>query len=90
VAGRPASLTPTEYRLLFELCANSGRALTYDQLLQRVWGGGADATGGAGDQQRVRTFIKDLRNKLGDDARNPNYIFTVPGVGYRAGASSVR
>ena len=85
VAGRPARLTPTEYKLMFELCANSGRALTYDQLLQGVWGAGA-----AGDHQRVRTFIKDLRNKLGDDAKNPNYIFTVPGVGYRAGAPSVR
>ena len=85
VAGRPASLTPTEYRLLFELCANSGRALSYDELLHRVWGAGA-----VDGHQRVRTFVKDLRNKLGDDARNPSYIFTVPGVGYRAGASSVR
>ena len=84
VAGRPAKLTPTEYRLLFELCANSGRTLTYEQLLERVWG-----VGTTGDPQRVRTFIKDLRQKLGDDARDPNYIFTVPGIGYRAGTSPV-
>ena len=83
VAGRPARLTPTEYKLLFELCANSGRTLTYDQLLQRVWG-----TGATGEPQRVRTFIKDLRQKLGDDVKNPRYIFTVPGIGYRAGASA--
>ena len=80
VAGRRAKLTPTEYRLLSELCSNAGRTLTYDQLLVRVWGPDA-----AGDPQRLRTFVKDLRSKLGDDARNPSYIFTVSGVGYRVG-----
>ena len=84
IGGRPAKLTPTEYKLLYELCANSGRVRTYDQLLERVWGP-HHPPGTAGDRQRVRTFIKDLRNKLGDDAKNPNYIFTVSGVGYRAG-----
>ena len=81
VAGRAASLTPTEYKLLLELCTNAGRVLTYDQILERVWD-----TSATGDAQRVRTFVKDLRQKLGDDARNPVYIFTEPGVGYRAGA----
>ena len=84
IGGRPAKLTPTEYRLLSELCASSGRVVTYDQLLQRVWGP-EHPPGTAGDRQRVRTFIKDLRSKLGDDAKKPTYIFTVPGVGYRAG-----
>ncbi len=79
VSGRPARLTPTEYKLLYELCSNAGRVLTYDQLLERVWGEGS-----SGDPQRVRTFVKDLRRKLGDDARSPTYILTVPGVGYRA------
>ena len=79
VAGRPAKLTPTEYRLLCELCTNEGRALSYEQLLERVW-----ADDSSSDPQRVRTFVKDLRRKLGDDARNPTYILTVPGVGYRA------
>ena len=80
VAGQAKSLTPTEYKLLLELCTNAGRVLTYDQILERVWG--AAVTGGA---QRVRTCVKDLRQKLGDDARNPAYIFTESGVGYRAG-----
>ena len=83
VAGRPAKLTPTEFRLLSELCANAGRTLTYDELLRRVWGDGA-----SGDPQRIRTFVKDLRQKLGDDVKNPKYVFTVPGVGSRAGAST--
>ena len=80
VAGRAAKLTPTEYRLLLELCTNAGRVLTYDQILERVWGAGS-----RGGPQRVRTFVKDLRQKLGDDARNPVYLFTEPGIGYRIG-----
>ncbi|MCY3663623.1 MAG: ATP-binding protein [bacterium] len=78
VADRPLKLTPTEYKLLFELSSNAGRALTYDQLLERVWGEDL-----VGDAQRVRTFVKELRRKLGDDARSPRYIFTESGVGYR-------
>ena len=80
VAGRAKNLTPTEYRLLLELCTNAGRVLTYDQILERVWG-----TAVTGDAQRVRTCVKDLRQKLGDNARNPAYIFTQSGVGYSAG-----
>ena len=79
VAGQTANLTPTEYKLLSELCINAGRALSYEQLLEAVWGEGS-----SGDAQRVRTFIKDLRAKLGDDARNPTYILTVPNIGYQA------
>ena len=81
VAGQAVNLTPTEYKLLSELCINAGRALSYEQLLERIWGDGA-----GGDAQRVRTFVKDLRAKLGDDARKPTYILTVPSVGYRAAA----
>lgn len=82
VAGQSANLTPTEYRLLLELCNVAGRVLTYDQILERVWDSGA-----RGDARRVRTCVKDLRRKLGDDARNPTYIFTESGVGYRIGTS---
>ena len=78
VAGHPVQLTPTEYKLLFELSTNAGRALTHDQLLQRVWGEDRKA-----DLRVLRSFVKSLRYKLGDDARNPFYIFTEPGVGYR-------
>ncbi|MCY3663621.1 MAG: ATP-binding protein [bacterium] len=81
VADRPLKLTPTEYKLLFELSIDAGRVRTYDQLLERVWGEDSE-----GDAQRVRTTVKDLRRKLGDDARNPSYIFTESGVGYRMAA----
>ncbi len=78
VGGRPARLTATEYRLAVELSVNSGRTMTQDQLLTRVWGASY-----SGDSQLLRTFVKRLRRKLGDSARNPAYIFTDPCVGYR-------
>ncbi len=78
VAGRPVQLTSTEYRLLSDLSTNAGRVMTHDQLLRRVWGPGYE-----GDTQPVRTHVKNLRRKLGDDPRDPTYIFTEPRVGYR-------
>ncbi|MDE0312083.1 MAG: response regulator [Caldilineaceae bacterium] len=78
VAGRPVTLTATEYALLFELSSNAGVVMTHGQLLRRVWGEGK-----SGDAGLVRTIVKRLRHKLGDDAHNPKYIFTEPRVGYR-------
>ncbi len=78
LAGCPVQLTAIEYGLLFELSANAGRVMTYDRLLQRVWG-----LRRSGDSRRVRTAAKQLRRKLGDDANNPTYILNEPRVGYR-------
>ncbi len=78
VAGTPVRLTPTEYKLLSELSTNAGSVVTHDQLLERVWGQEHPA-----DQRLLRSFVKNLRNKLGDDARRPTYIFTESGAGYR-------
>ena len=78
LAGRPVQLTAIEYRLLFELSANAGRVMTYDRLLQLVWG-----LRSSGDSRRVRTAVEQPRRKLGDDASNSTYILNEPGVGYR-------
>ena len=78
VAGRPARLTPTEYRLLCELSYNAGRTLTFDHLVERLWG--LEHTGGRGN---LRTHVKRLRRKLGEEANLPKYIFAEPRVGYR-------
>ena len=78
LAGRAVQLTAIEYGLLFELSANAGRVMTYDRLLQWVWG-----LRTSGDSRRVRTAAKQLRRKLGDDANNPTYILNEPRVGYR-------
>ena len=77
-ADRTVRLTATEYKLLFELSINAGRVLTHDQLLRRVWGRDY-----SGDTLLLRSFVKKLRRKLGDDASSPTYIFTEPRVGYR-------
>ena len=80
VAGHPVDLTATEYNLLVELSVNAARVLTHEQLLRAVWGMGTP--GGRGT---IRTAVKRLRRKLGDDASNPRYILSVPRVGYRMG-----
>ena len=78
LAGRPVELTATEYRLLVELAANSGRVVTNDQLLERIWGAGHSA-----GTEPVRNIVSRLRRKLGDSAGGPKYIFTESRVGYR-------
>ena len=78
LGGSPVQLTPIEYRTLAELTANAGCVLTYEHLLQRVWGAEPDA-----DVRPMRTVISTLRRRLGDDSDNPTYIFTEPRVGYR-------
>ena len=78
VADRRVQLTATEYRLLFELSTAAGRVLTHEQLLRLAQGPLYSS-----DVRVVHTYVKQLRNKLGDDARRPAYIFTEPRVGYR-------
>ena len=78
LAGRPVRLIAIEHQLLVELSANAGRVLTYEHLLERVWGEKS-----YGDVRPMRTVVSTLRRKLGDDADNPTYIFTEPRVGYR-------
>ena len=56
----------------------AGRVLTHERPLRLVWG-----PLHSGDSRVVRTCVKELRHKLGDDAARPTYIFTEPGVGYR-------
>ena len=78
LGGHPVRMTAIEYRLLFELSVNAGRILTYEYLLQRVW-----KTERREDLRPMRTVVRNLRRKLGDDANRPTYIFTEPRVGYR-------
>ena len=77
VAGREVRLTAIEYEMLKLLSVNAGRPVSYETVLRRVWEGRD-----SGDPGAVRAFVKKLRIKLGDNARNPNWIFTERGVGY--------
>ena len=82
VAGRPVQLTPMEYGLLSELSINGGRVVSHDQLLRRLW-----TPEKPGDVRALRTHLRRLRLKLGDDASDPSFIFAEPRVGYRMGKS---
>ena len=77
LAGRPVQLTALEYRMLAELSANGGRVLTYEHLLERIWGENG------GGMSPMRNIVGKLRQKLGDAGDNPTYIFTETRVGYR-------
>ena len=78
LAGRPVTLTATEYELLRVLAQGAGRVLTHQALLRQVWAGRS-----YGNPKIVRAYVKRLRNKLGDDAARPAWIFNERGVGYR-------
>ena len=78
VGGRPVALTATEYALLRLLTMNAGRVSTYESLIRQLWDGPEP-----GDPDRVRTFVKQLRRKLGEDPKRPAWILNERGVGYR-------
>jgi two-component system, OmpR family, KDP operon response regulator KdpE len=76
--GEPVHLTPTQHRLLTAMVTNPGKLLTHRWLLQKVWG-----TAYQTESDYLRTFVRQLRQKLGDDPAAPRYIVTEPGLGYR-------
>ncbi|HIP71239.1 MAG TPA: response regulator transcription factor, partial [Anaerolineae bacterium] len=85
VAGRlawkddqPLDLTPIEFDLLYVLMQNHGRALSRDQLIEKVWGYDY-----YGDDRVVDVHIGRLRKKVEDDPAQPDLIATVWGAGYR-------
>lgn len=72
-------LTETEWTLLEAVTRHPGRLLTHRWLVQHVWG----PTAGAETQASLRTHLRALRAKIGDDARRPTYLRTESGIGYR-------
>jgi DNA-binding response OmpR family regulator len=78
VAGRTVELTPTEFALLATLARRPGRIFTRGQLLDEVRGVTFESY-----ERAIDTHIKNLRRKIEPDPRQPRYILTVYGVGYR-------
>jgi DNA-binding response OmpR family regulator len=78
VAGEPVDLTPTEFQLLATLVRQPGRIFRREQLLQAIHGVAFD-----GYDRSVDSHVKNLRRKIEVDPRQPRYIETVYGVGYR-------
>ena len=72
-------LTRLEFDLLAYLVWNAGRAVGYDELLREVWGYADDV----GSYELVRMAVSRPRDKIGENAAQPQYIECVRGVGYR-------
>jgi DNA-binding response OmpR family regulator len=78
VRGCDVRLTFVEFEILASLARRPGRVWTRDQLLTSVWGDSSYR-----DPRTVDVHIRHLREKIESDPREPEYIFTVRGVGYR-------
>jgi two-component system KDP operon response regulator KdpE len=77
-AGTAIHLTPKEFELLHFLMSHAGLPLTHARILAAVWGPEY-----GGELEYLRTFVRQLRKKLGDDAASPKYLITDAQVGYR-------
>lgn len=80
VAGQAVSLTPTEFDLLSVLAGQPGRPFTRAQLMDQVYDVAYD-----GYDRAIDSHIKNLRRKIEPDPRQPRYVLTVYGVGYKLG-----
>ena len=78
VHGADAQLTFVEFEILSTLARNPGRVFTRDMLLARIWGDSAYR-----DPRTIDVHIRHLREKIEREPKDPEYLFTVRGVGYR-------
>ena len=75
---RVVATTYVEFEILLALARSPGRVFTRDMLLARVWGDSAYR-----DPRTIDVHIRHLREKIEVDPKEPEYLFTVRGVGYR-------
>lgn len=78
-AGEPVALTQLEARLLDYLMINTGQVLTFDAIIDHVWGPCG------GDRDMLRQLVRRLRAKIEPDPAHPRYISTLSGLGYGVG-----
>ena len=78
IRGQEAPLTFVEFEILSALARAPGRVFTRDMLLSRIWGGSAYR-----DPRTIDVHIRHLREKIEREPKDPEYLFTVRGVGYR-------
>ncbi|SFE02749.1 DNA-binding response regulator, OmpR family, contains REC and winged-helix (wHTH) domain [Paenibacillus catalpae] len=80
----PVALTPNEYKLLLTFARHPGRTFTREELVEKVLGFDFE-----GDARAIDQHVKNLRQKIESDPKNPEYVITVFAVGYRfAGGES--
>ncbi len=77
VDGSPVKLTPLEYRILLLLAKNPGRVFSADEIYERVWQERAINT------DTVMVHVRNIREKIEVDPKNPKYLKVVWGVGYK-------
>jgi DNA-binding response OmpR family regulator len=78
VNGKEVDLTASEFKLLTTLSRYPGRVYSRMELVEKVLGYDFE-----GYERTIDSHVKNLRAKIGDDPRNPKWLFTVHGVGYR-------
>ena len=78
--GKPVNLTPIEFNILWLLCEKDGNVVSSEEIFERVWGEKY-----LDGNNTVMVHIRRLREKLGEKPRNPKFIKTVWGVGYKIG-----
>lgn len=76
--GRDIPLTPTEFKILWLLCENCGNVVSSEVIFEKIWGEKY-----LDGNNTVMVHIRRLREKLGEPGRNPKFIRTVWGVGYK-------
>jgi two-component system KDP operon response regulator KdpE len=69
-------LSPTEFAILRLLVLHAGKVLTHDQILKEIWNHGRNI-------DYLRVYMRQLRKRIEVDPHNPQYIVTLPGVGYQ-------
>ncbi|MDP9243496.1 MAG: response regulator transcription factor [Chloroflexota bacterium] len=77
-SGRRIDLTPTEFALLAAMARQPGRVFTRSQLLDAIHGVAFESY-----ERAIDAHVKNIRRKLEPDPRQPRYLLTVYGVGYR-------
>ena len=78
VRGQEIRLSPTEYKLLYQLVTNQGKVMPHEELLRKVWGPEY-----LEEVHYIREYIRHLRQKVEPEPGKPQYILSEPGVGYR-------
>ncbi|MEZ4660735.1 MAG: response regulator transcription factor [Caldilineaceae bacterium] len=78
MGAQPLDLTPTEFNLLRTLMQHPGYVFTRSELIEKALGYGYESI-----ERSLDTHIKNLRRKMGEDPKEPRYVQTVYGVGYR-------
>lgn len=78
--GKPINLTPLEFNILWLLCEKDGNVVSSEEIFEQVWGEKY-----LDGNNTVMVHIRRLREKLGEKPRDPKFIKTVWGVGYKIG-----